>query len=262
MKRDWDRMGSQVRLLEMADFTAPDRREWTLGDLFAVFQRRRSYLIWSTATMFLLATVYCLLATPRFQATGKIEVQKEMPGVFGLESSVMGDSANAAPDSLDYGVTLETEANILQSETLALEVVKDLKLETTKDYYPPHQAGVKLPSWLFFWKKPVEPMSVPLDDAPNRRYVVLKIFAGHLKVAAIAGTRLIEVSYSDPDPRLAAAVVNRLIQALTDYTFQARFDATLQESKWLGNQLIGRKKLTDALQQKAIRLQRDTGLYG
>ncbi|MFY9936529.1 MAG: polysaccharide biosynthesis tyrosine autokinase [Silvibacterium sp.] len=253
---------SKLRVLEVEDLSAAERKEWTLGDLFSVFGRRRVFLIWSVGGMLLLVTVYCLLATPRYQSTSEIEVQKESPGVFGLESSVMGDSSNADADSLDYSMTLETEANILESNTLALDVIKDLKLETTEDYYPQHKSGISIPAWVLFWKKPVEPMSVALDDAPNRRYVVLKIFASHLKVAPVPGTRLIEVNYSDPDPRLASMVVNRLVQALMDYTFQARFNATVQASTWLGNQLTGLKKQTEALQEKAIRLQRETGMFG
>jgi len=253
---------SKLRVLEVEDLSAVDRREWTVGELFSVFRRRRAYLNWSVGGLLLLVTAYCLLATPRYQATSEIEVQKESPGVFGLESSVMGNTSNADADSLDYTMTLETEANILQSSTLALDVIKNLGLETTKDYYPAHQTGFHIPSWLLFWKKPVEPLSVALDDAPNRQYVVLKIFSSHLKITPVPGTRLIEVRYSDPDPRIASMVVNRLVQALMDYTFQARFNATVQASTWLGDQLTGLKKQTEALQEKAIRLQRDTGMFG
>jgi capsular exopolysaccharide synthesis family protein len=105
-------------------------------------------------------------------------------------------------------------------------------------------------------------MTVPLDRAPNRRYVVLKIFASHLKVEPVTGTRLIDVSYSSPNPQLAADVVNHLIAALMDYTFQARFTATAQASNWLTTQLDDLRKQTQSLQAKAITLQRDTGMFG
>ena len=253
---------SRLRVLELSDILRPERKEWTILDLLALFRRRRVFLIWPLVGLLLLVTVYCALATPRFQATGQIEVQKESPRVFGLESSVMGDSQDADADSLDYNMTLETEASILQSGSLALQVIKDLKLERTADYFPDHASGIRIPPWLFFWKKPVEPLSAPIEDAPNRRYVVLRIFSSHLKVAPVAGTRIIEISYSDPDPALAADVVNRLVQALMDYSFQARFNATAQASAWLADQLVGLRKQTEALQEKAIRLQRDTGIYG
>jgi capsular exopolysaccharide synthesis family protein len=115
---------------------------------------------------------------------------------------------------------------------------------------------------LFFWRKPVEPMSVPLDEAPNRQYAVLKIFASHLKVEPLTGTRLIEVSYASPDPRTAADVVNRLIAALQEYTFESRFKATAQSSAWLAGQLAALKKQTEDLQQAANRLEPGTGIYG
>jgi succinoglycan biosynthesis transport protein ExoP len=253
---------SPLRVLDLGDLVASERREWTLGDILAVFRRRRRHLIASLAAFLMLVTAYCFLATPRYQATGEIEVQNQSPGVLGIENSALGNASDTGADSLDYNMTLETEANILQSSTLALDVIKDLRLETTEDYFPPHKSGMQIPAWLAFWKKPVEPLSIPLDDAPNRRFVVLKIFAAHLKVTPVPGTRLIEVSYSDPNPQRAPAVVNRLIQALTDYAFQARFDVAVQASTWLGNQLVGLRKQTELLQEKAIRLQRDTGIFG
>jgi capsular exopolysaccharide synthesis family protein len=253
---------SARRTLEIADLLQTGRRDWTLADLLTVLRRRRGYLFAGIGGAFLLATAYCLFATPRFQATGEIEVQKESPAAFGLESSVTGDSAASGTDSLDYSMTLETEARILQSHTLALRVIKDLKLETTRDYFPAREAGFHLPGWIFFWKKPVEAPAINLDDAPNRRYVALKIFASRLKVTPETGTRLIEINYSDPDPELAAAVVNHLIQALTDYSYQARFRSTAQASEWLASQLTGLRQKTKLLQDKASRLQRDTGIYG
>ena len=220
--------------LELASLLQTGRHDWTLADLMIVLQRRRGYLVACIGCMLALATAYCLIATPRFQATGEIEVQKESPAAFGLENSVTGDTTTTGADSLDYSMTLETEAKILQSHTLALQVIKELGLETTHDYFPLHQTGSSLPAWLLFWRKPVEPPAIYLEDAPNRRYLALKIFASRLKVTPETGTRLIEVSYSDPDPELASAVVNHLIQALTDYTYQARFHSTAQASAWAG----------------------------
>jgi capsular exopolysaccharide synthesis family protein len=119
-----------------------------------------------------------------------------------------------------------------------------------------------IPSWIFFWKKPLEPLSIPLENAPNRRFVALRIFSRNLKIVPISGTRLIDVSYANPDPRLAADVVNHLVAAFADYNFQMRQSATSQTSKWLVGQLSDLKKTTEELQAKAITLQRETGMFG
>lgn len=250
------------RALERSDLLAPPRREWTLIELFSIFRRRRGFVICCVLTAAALTGLYCALATPRYQATGQIELQKDSPGTLGLDRSVTGGSANEDAGALDTSMTLETDARILQSSTLALMVVKDLKLETTEDYYPAHKRGLQIPARLLYWRKPVEPLSDPLDAAPNRRYAVLKIFSSHLKVEPLAGTRLINVSYSSPDPSLASAVVNRLIEALQEYTFESRFQATAQASTWLAGQLTGLKKQTEELQQTADQLEQGTGIYG
>ncbi len=242
--------------------------EWTIGSLMTVLRRRR-LLLRPVMLMLLLAACYCTLATRRYKATGDIQIQKEASGEFGLESGVMGrDDNSVSTDSLDYNITLQTAANILQSNALALIVIRDLKLEDTHDYFPQH-AGTSPADWfsgavsrLCFWRKPLEPLSIPLNQAPNRRYKALKIFAGHLKVEPVLGTRLINVSYSDPDPARSAAVVNRLIAELGDFTFQQRFTSTLQGSSWLTGQLADLKRQMQDLQAKAIALQRDTGMFG
>jgi polysaccharide biosynthesis transport protein len=250
------------RVLERSDLLAPQRREWTLVELISIFRRRRRLVLCCVLLAAALTGLYCALVTPRYEATGEIEVQKDSPGMLGLDRSVTGGSVTEDTDALDTSMTLETNARILQSSTLALMVVKDLKLETTEDYYSAHKRGLRIPAWIFFWRKPVELLSVPLDEAPNRRYAVLKIFASHLKVEPLAGTRLINVSYSSPDPLLASAVVNRLINALQEYTFQSRFEATAQASTWLAGQLAGLKKQTEELQQTADQLEQGTGIYG
>jgi len=250
------------RVLERSDLLAPQRREWTLLELSSIFRRRRGFVLCCVLMVATLSGLYCVLATPRYQATGQIELQKDSPGTLGLDRSVTGGSPNDDADALDTSMTLETDARILQSSTLALTVVKDLNLETTEDYYPAHKRGLQIPAWMLFWRKPVEPLSVPLDQAPNRRYAVLTTFSRHLKVEPLTGTRLINVSYSSPDPALASAVVNRLIGALQDYTFQSRFQATSQASTWLAGKLTGLKKQTEELQQTADRLEQGTGIYG
>jgi capsular exopolysaccharide synthesis family protein len=250
------------RVLERGDFFAAPRREWTLVDLLSIFRRRRAMVLGCVLGMAALAGLYCLLATPRYLATGQIEIEKDDPGALGLDRSVTGDEAQQDADALDTSMTLETDARILQSSTLALMVVKDLKLESTEDYFPAHRSGLRIPEWVFFWRKPVEPLTVSLDEAPNRRYAVLKIFASRLKVEPLTGTRLIDVSYSSPDPKLASVVVNRLIEALQEYTFHSRFQETSAASAWLAGQLTELKKQTEQLQRAANLLEQGTGIYG
>jgi uncharacterized protein involved in exopolysaccharide biosynthesis/Mrp family chromosome partitioning ATPase len=240
--------------------------EWTLIDLLSVFGRRRAWIFTSVALCSALATGYWACAIPHYRATAQIEIQKESRGAFGLENTITDRQSTAISDSFDDNLTLQTEIGILQSDALTLDVIRRAGLERTPDYFAPRVSRFaelqKLFQRFLFWRKPLEPLSVPLSEAPDRRFVALKTFARHRKIAPAAGTRLIAISYADPDPARAAAVVNALIQSLSDYGFQTRSTAAAQSASWLSAQLAGLKQQTDTLDARAASLDRQAGDYG
>ncbi|HEX4310020.1 MAG TPA: exopolysaccharide transport family protein [Acidobacteriaceae bacterium] len=236
--------------------------EWTLLDLVGIFHRRRAWLLCSVAISCSLALVYWICARPHYQATAVLEIQKDSNGAFGLENTTTDRPSTTLTDSFDDNLTLQTEVGILQSDTLTLDVIRHAGLETTPDYFAPRSGGWPRSQKLFFWRRRLEPLSIPLAEAPNRRFAALRIFAAHRKIAPEAGTRLIAISYADPDPARAAAVVNTLVQALSDYGFQSRSTAATQSASWLSAQLAGLKQQTEALDARAAALDRASGDYG
>jgi polysaccharide biosynthesis transport protein len=240
--------------------------EWTLPDLFAVLARRRAWILASLGVCCILSLLCVLTATPRYRAAATIEVHRESHGAFGLENTTTDSQSTALSDSFDDNLTLQTEIAILQSDALTLDVIRRTGLESTPDYFAPrtgHRAWVgNVARAIFFWRKPLEPASVPLADASNRRYVALKIFAKRAKIAPVAGTRLVSIGYSDPDPVRAAAVVNALVQSLADHSFQTSSSAAAQSAAWLQAQLAGLKQQTDALDARAAALDRQAEAYG
>jgi capsular exopolysaccharide synthesis family protein len=233
-------------------------RELTLADLWSLCRRRRAIIAGSVLVLFALAALVCIFSERRYEATGQLEVQKESMDGLGL-SSMMGDAAGAT-DALDANITIQTEASILQSDTLALRVIKDLNLESTPDFQPHFRAftfllGLLSPAGV------KDPAHASLEDSPGRRSHALLVFSKNLKVKPVSGTRLIEVTYTNPDPNVAASVVNHLIQSLTDFSFQTRYNATSQASDWLSNQLSDLRKQSEDLQAKVVQLQRDSGVF-
>ncbi|MGB6611015.1 MAG: GumC family protein, partial [Acidobacteriaceae bacterium] len=236
--------------------------EWTLLDFAAIFTRRRAWILSSLAACFGLAILYWASSTPHYRATAVIEIQKESHGAFGLEATTSDRPASAVTDPFDDNLTLQTEASILRSDALTLEVIRRTGLENTPDYFAPRPHAFATLHKLYFWRKPLEPLSTPLAEAPNRRFVALKIFARHSKIAPDAGTRLVTISYSDPDPARAALVVNTLVQSLFDYGFQSRSSAAAQSASWLSAQLATLRQQTDALDARAAAMDRVSGAYG
>jgi succinoglycan biosynthesis transport protein ExoP len=173
----------------------------------------------------------------------------------------MGAASGGASDALSVNIDLQTQANILQSEALALKVVKDLNLEQNEDFKP-HFNLIGWVMGLVSPRGPADPPHASLQDSPARRARVAKAFSNNLKVKVTAGTRLLEVDFTNRDPKVAAAVVNHLVQALIDYTFQTKFTATNQVSQWLEGQLGDLRKQSELLQSRVVALQQGSGIFG
>jgi succinoglycan biosynthesis transport protein ExoP len=231
----------------------------TFLDLWKIVRRRRLTIIGVTALLLGLAIVDCVFSTRRYQSTGEIQVQKDSSDALGLDSLMGGETASGG-DALEGNVTLQTQAKILESQTLGLQVIDQLKLENTEDFKP-HFSTM---GWVLGL---ISPKGVPdsggagLMDSPSKRDHMFGVFRSNTKVAPVAGTRLIDVSYTSSDPKVAAAAVNNLIESLVDYNFETRYKATSQASEWLGKQLSDLRVNSEQLQSRVANLQRDSGVF-
>lgn len=233
-------------------------QELTISGLLVVLKRRRSFIILSTLFCVSIAILVCIFMTPKYKATCEIQVAKQSSDELGLDG-MKGDGGSAS-DALEDNIALETQAGVLQSDTLALRVIQNLGLEDTSDFQP-HFNPVGWVLGLVSPKGPQDPAHASLEDSPARRARVSEVFRKHLKVKPLPGTRLIEISYLSSSPQTAAAVINQLTKGLVDYTFQTRFNATNEASQWLAGQMDDLKKQAENLQAKVGQLQREAGVY-
>jgi capsular exopolysaccharide synthesis family protein len=217
--------------------------------------RRRRIIYGAVAGFFLLGILALMVSTRRYRSIGEIQVQKDSASALGLQTN-----ADVPSDALEENMVLHTQAKILQSDSLALRVVNELHLDQTADY----QEKWSPIGWVFGLLSPKgrpDPQGASLDNSPHRRMKVLKVFHSKLTVKVVDGTRLIDVEYLSPDPQLAAAVVNHMLQGLIETGFQARFDATTQASSWLSGQLEDLRAQTQELQAKVVKLRQDSGVF-
>jgi capsular exopolysaccharide synthesis family protein len=233
-------------------------QELTISGLLVVLKRRRLFIIWTTLFCVLIAVLLCIFMTRKYKATGEIQVAKQSSDELGLDG--MKGDGDSVSDALEDNMALQTQATILQSDTLALKVIQNLGLENTWDF----QTRFEPLSWVLGLISPrglMDPPHASLEDSPVRRSRALKVFERHLKVKPVAGTRLIDISYISSSPQVSAAVINQLMKDLVDYTFQTRYNATNEASQWLAGQMDDLKKQAEDLQAKVVQLQREAGVY-
>jgi succinoglycan biosynthesis transport protein ExoP len=250
-------MKSGLSMLNAQGFSAAETL--TLSDLWNIVRRRRAVVATVLLAVLAVAATYCVFSIRKYQAVGEVNVQREAADALNL-GTLMGNGPTDVSDLMDASRVLQTQVNILESQTLALEVVKQLHVEDSEDFKPRFDPVGKVLAAISPRGIP-DPADRTFEEMPERRDHIYKVFEKNLKVTLVPGTRLIQISYTSTDPQVAAAVVNKLIEALVDYNFQARYQATSQASDWLGKQLSDLRSHSEELQAQLAEKQKDSGVY-
>jgi capsular exopolysaccharide synthesis family protein len=226
--------------------------EVSFAELWRILAKRKWMIAAATCGLFALGLAYCLISTPKYESTSTIQFNKEnsdslMPG--DAHEMVINDAT-----AMDYHLTQQTQVDTLKSDTLALQVIQDLKLENRPEFSPK-------PLWQGPAKYPDE-SQLPLEKATHRRAVVLKAFHKNLRVDVVDGTRMIKISFLSPAADVAADVVNSLVSNYQEQQFRTRFAATAQVSDRLSKQLDDLKDQVAASEEALVQYQKQAGILG
>ena len=224
-------------------YPALPAQESALGESLRVLIKRKWVIVTCVVTIFSVVAIASLKMTPIYEAGGTIEINKP-------DSSL--NFQNSATFNLDYydPTELETELRILQSDLLALQVIRELNL----DHRPEYSGQLSPPSQ--------ELAPDPLQSNPSRSSAMIGGFKSNLRVALSPNTRIIEVHYRSPDPQTAANVVNTLMQTYVENNFKAKFESTMQASDWLSKQLVDLQMKVETSQEKLVRYQKQHEILG
>jgi exopolysaccharide transport family protein len=221
-------------------------QESALGEYVRVLVKRKWTVLTCLFTIFSVVAIASLKMTPVYEASGSIAINKPDSGLVNFNNSPTFNVDYFDPTELD------TEVKILQSDLLALQVVKELALDRRPE---------------FGGKTPTLPSSLdlapdPLQADTARTSGLLASFRGNLKVTLAPNTHIVEVHFRSPDKELAANVVNTLMSTYTENNFKSRFDSTMQASDWLSKQLVDLQMKVETSQEKLVRYQKEHEILG
>ena len=212
--------------------------ENTLTESLAVV-RKRKWIVIACLLAGLLVGIYMSSTQPiRYTAVGRIEVRSSSTA---SEYSV-GAAISGRPEN-----HLETEVLIITSDTLLLNVARDMNLANNADFmeYDPAAAA----------------RYHDLND-PIVRYAVLGRISSAVSVSLIPRSEIIRITCVASKAQLAADIVNHVISAYRQRSYESRFESTQQVSKWLSSQLDDLKQQVETSQEQLIDLQKKLGVLG
>ena len=168
-------------------------------------------------------------------------------------------------DTLDY---LETQAQILRSDALAVSVIRSMHLASNPEFVGKSDlakfAG-QADTADQAKRLPVSDSSFlqeqfDLADRTAVESIALEAFHQRLTVNPVRNSRLIEVSFVSPDPQLARLVTNALVTQFIDQNFRHRYASTMQTSEWLSTQLNDLRRTVEEANQAVTDYQKRYGL--
>jgi len=217
----------------------------SLRGIVKIWVRRRWLIIGSIILGATCAILLIAFMKPIYEATATVELNKSSGGSLGLDLSGSGmDDLGLGGGDLD--TDLKTEVGVLQSDALAMTVVKELDLGTQPPFVDRKHPSIDLRN--------------TTNVSPSERTHLLRIFQSHLKVDSVNGTRLIRVAFRSHDPKQASEVANAIIESYKEMYLQSHYLAVSQASDWMTQQLSGLKANVESSEQKLIDFEKASGI--
>src|SRR5262249_26888541 len=129
---------------------------------------------------------------------------------------------------------VDTQIQILQSDSLAMRVIRALHLDRSSNFVTANLAAT-IPINNSALGPPENRNSylqeqLDLATATPAESEALRAFHQKLSVSPVRGSRLVEISFSSHDTKLAQAITNGLVTQFLDQNYRNRYVTTMEAS--------------------------------
>ena len=168
----------------------------------------------------------------------------------------------------DNGEYLETQAQILQSDALAISVIRALQLDRNSEFVSKSDLAKYAGESKTAAAQNADRIGTGSDYLQDQlnlaertplESIALGVFRNHLSVNPIRNSRLVEVSYASHDPQVAQLVTNTLVTKFIDQNYRSRYTTTMRASEWLSTQLNDLRERVSEANQAASNYQKKFG---
>jgi succinoglycan biosynthesis transport protein ExoP len=216
------------------------REEWSGIECFRILRRRRTTLAWITSFGVLAGGLVSLFQPRAYQSEASLEIQGFNENFLNLKD--IYPTAASTADST--GAYVQTQAEMLQQDSLIEQVARKLHLDTLPEYQGSPSFSDKLRRITGMDPSPATPLS-------NAVEAVKKDFT----IMPSRGSRIIRIVCEAREPQLAADLVNTLAETFIEESIEARQRAARQTYESLSEQL-------EELRSKLLKSEAEFRVYG
>ncbi len=188
-----------------------------------------------------LAIAYVLLATPKYTAEAALMIDTRKNQLLETQQVITDATLDTSG--------IESQVEVLKSESVALAVIRKLKLADDPDLLKPSLLGSLVPSFLS-----------GAIEAPTpfiRERAAVANFNKNLTIKRLGLTYVITVDFTATSPQKAASVANAVVEAYIGNEINARFERTKQSSDWLKARIEGLRSEANAAEHAVQKYRSD-----
>lgn len=192
-------------------------------DLWAMVKQlwRRKWMILAIVLLGLCGgALYVFTATPLYQATATIEIQRQQTRIM--------ESAEVEPVVIADAEFMATQYALLRSRGLAERVVEQLDLANNPLYVDPE------------------------ERREDRLRLAADELGKNLKVAPDGRSRVVKVSFVSANPNDAARISNTLVESFIEGSLERRFNTTAYARKFLEERLVAAKIALEDAERRLV----------
>jgi succinoglycan biosynthesis transport protein ExoP len=206
------------------DASAATSISFLVEQLTGFVQRQYRILALGPAGAIVLGVLYLLTTPPQYSATASLLIDSSKLRVLQNQLQPTGDMP------LDTA-QVESQVEILRSDSIALAVIKDLDLTANPEFVKDNPGAFGAIARLFSPK--------PSNDqaqADNERRA-LDVFLRNRSIVRVGRTYVLDITYTSLSPATAAAVANSIADAYIVDQLEAKYQTTRRASAWLQDRI-------------------------
>ena len=242
-----------------------EQEQIDLRDYLRVILKRRWTIMTVFAIIVITVAIHTYTATPIYQATTRLVIEKENPNVVSIEEVMAVDSSGT-----DY---YQTQYKIIESRTVARDVIKRLHLEDSEEFFPKPKDDFitnlkqSIRETIQYWKDSIESLlKSDTDETPEstEEYdldsALVSGFISRIEVSPIRNSRLLDLGFEATNPVLATKIVNALARAYINQNLEIKLKAVQDAVKWLHQRIEVERKKVEEAEQSLLRYKQKYGI--
>ncbi|HZA01886.1 MAG TPA: exopolysaccharide transport family protein, partial [Hyphomicrobiaceae bacterium] len=206
---------------------APGNLGPTLLEYWRIINKRKWVIVSILAAVFALGALRTLMTTPLYTATARLQIDRNVTKVV--------EGGNISPIEGSDPEFQRTQFELIQSRAMAERVVSALKLGDDPDFIKAREFSIV--GAVTNALKSAATAGTESGTKSNSESAAVGVVMANRAVRPVTGSRLVDISYSDPVPSRAQRIAMAFADAFIASNLDKRFEANVYAKTFLEDQL-------------------------